>query len=402
MKILFIGLKVGAGLISICNSVREQIKDLCQTEYVDIYSENESMAKYSSEGYYKLVKRIPSLVAFGQNIAYKSSLKAKNNHKYINKDVKASKVEVLKFIERYKPDLIYTPVCFVAMALDELIAEGKTEVKYIFQMPDFMVSYYTGNLRRHTYLLSSCKEVTDVLIERGVDKNTIYTVGVPISHKFYDNVDRQDILRELGYEGDKFILVSNGGAGFANNKKIVKAFYDKVGDYSFIVVNGKNTQSKEEIDRFIEENNVKKVINLGFVDYMPKLMKVADIMIGKCGSSSLCEAAASNVKYVALDNKLFPEIKNIKFLNKRKSAIVVKNLSGMKKALDMYINNPQDAQGIMNNFKQINVENGLEIIKDLMLGVQYQPPKIQSVNDGKTCLKKSKSPLLKRVMQQKV
>ena len=67
MRVLCIGLKVGAGLESICYSVMDALKkhDGVVCDYVDIYAENPKMAKFSSENYYKLVKHIPRTVAFG-------------------------------------------------------------------------------------------------------------------------------------------------------------------------------------------------------------------------------------------------------------------------------------------------------------------------------------------------
>ena len=54
MKVLCLGLKVGAGLESICNAVKEACKaNNIEVEYADIYAENEKMAKASSENYYK-------------------------------------------------------------------------------------------------------------------------------------------------------------------------------------------------------------------------------------------------------------------------------------------------------------------------------------------------------------
>ena len=140
MKILFVGLRVGAGLISICKAVKNELDKIqgVETEYVDIYSENPKMAKFASEFYYKIVKKFPRLVMFGQKIAYGCSIKSKKSHFFLNKDVSVCKEEMMKYIDRHKPDLIFTPVNFVAIALDELINEKKTDIKYIFQMPDFI------------------------------------------------------------------------------------------------------------------------------------------------------------------------------------------------------------------------------------------------------------------------
>lgn len=369
MKVLCIGLKVGAGLQSICNSVISALSkhENVVCDYVDIYAENPKMAKFSSENYYKLVKRIPRTVAFGQNIAYKMALRSKSKHFFLNRDVSAMKKELLKYIERYSPDVIYTPLNTTAIALDELIDEG-CNVKYVFQMPDFVVAWYAQRLKYCSKIISSCDEVTSFLLKKGISPDIIYTYGVPIAEKFYSEVSKQDVIRQLGVSGNKFILISNGGAGFGDNCKLVKYLCRKINDYNLIIVNGNNEKSRQEIEEYIKQNNITNVVNLGFVSNMPDLMKISDIMVGKSGSSSICEASVCKVKFIVYDSRLFPEVKNIEFLVKRDAAIVVKNCKQIAKAIGDYLTDDENARRKYLNFTNLCGDNvaekvALEILK---------------------------------------
>lgn len=367
MRVLFVGLKIGAGIESICNSIKAECdkKQGIETAYVDIYAENQKMAQFSKDSYYKLVKYIPRLTALGQRMSLWLALKTRNNHLFINKDVKCCKAEIMKYIERFKPDVIYTPLCMVAMALDELIEESKIQLKYIFQIPDFLIPYYAQNLKHCSYVISSCDKVTESLLKLKFDDAKILTYGIPLNPKFKNlKEQRENILQKLGYEDKKYILISNGGAGFANNYKIVTDFYDKVGEYSFIVVNGRNLESKEKIDNFIKEKNISNVINLGFVDNMHELMKISEIMIGKCGSSTINEASLSGLKFIGLNNFLVPEIYNIKYLKSKDAIIVVKNGKQIEKALKIFINDQKE--NIHKNFTKICNPKSCEQIADVV------------------------------------
>lgn len=367
MKILFVGLKIGAGIESICYSIKDECDKIegVETNYVDIYAENPKMAQFSKEQYYKLVKYIPRLTALGQRLSLSLALKTKRNHLFINKDVKCCKKELLKYIDRYNPDIIYTPLCMVAMALDELIEEQKVKLKYIFQIPDFLVPYYTQNLKHCSYVISSCDSVTKQLEKYGFCEDKILTYGIPINPKFKNVTDdRAEILSKLGLEDKKYILISNGGAGFANNYKIVTDFYDKVNNYAFIVVNGRNIESKEKIDSFIKEKNIQNVVNLGFVNNMQELMKVSDIMIGKCGSSTINEASYSHLKFIGLNNYLVPEIYNIKYLKSKNAVIVVKNSKQIDQALHFFINEKEEK--ISENFFKVCNKNCSEQITNII------------------------------------
>lgn len=373
MKVLLIGLKVGAGLESICFAVQNALgkhEDI-ETVYADIYAENEKMAKFSSENYYKWAKRFPRIMAFGQNVAYDIALNSKKKHTFINKDVCEMKKELAVLIERHEPDLIYTPLNTVSVAFDEMIDDG-AEIKYVFQMPDFMIAYYSHQLKYAERIVASCDEVADILVEKGVDEDKILNIGVPIAEKFYQNTDKDKVLQDLKTDGKKFILMSNGGAGFANNYDITKYLYDKIEDYYLIVVNGRNQEGKEKIDEFIRENNVKNVINLGFVSNMHELMKISDIMIGKSGSSSVCEASTCGVKFIVLDNKLFPEVRNIKFLKKKNCAVVVKNKKQILDAIKLYISQDEDAEVKHTNFKELTSDNVAEKIATEIIDILKQ------------------------------
>ncbi len=353
MKVLCLGLKVGAGLESICNAVKEACKaNNIEVEYADIYAENEKMAKASSENYYKLVKKIPHIVAFGQKLSMGIALRSKG-YFFCKSYVKTSKVELLKLLEKYKPDFIYTPLVWAGNALDELIEEGKTSVKYIYQLSDFCVPYYAQNLRKCEYIISPCQYVSDIMIKHGFPKEKLLNYGIPINSKFFLPFNREEVLKNMNTKDGKFILVTNGGAGFANNLKIVKYFHDKIGDYSLIVVNGRNAESKQQIDDYIKQNNIKNVINLGFATNMHELIKLSDIVIGKTGSSSILETSACGVKFIALDNFLVPEYFNIKYLKTLNAVKIVSTTKQMEKALNFYIQNSQEAQKMQQNFKNI-------------------------------------------------
>lgn len=367
MKVLLVGLKVGAGLESICQAVGSELEkfDNIETAYVDIYRDNRKRKNFQSKNYYKLVKFCPHLVAWAQKYAYRRALKAYDNHTYLNADVKASKEEICKLIEEYKPDLIFTPLNFLAIALDELIDEGRNDIKYMFMLPDFIVSYYTQNLKHCLRFFSSCEQTTKLLIEKGFDKDKIVTAGIPIRDIFQnENMDAEEIKKSLNTNKEKFILVSNGGAGFGSNYQIVRRYHDKVDGYTFIVVNGRNEKSKKQIDKFISKNNIKNVINLGFASNMHELIYISDIMIGKCGSSTLCEAAKMGVKYIAIDNNLFPELMNIAYLQEQNAIRVAKNTTQIGKILSDYIFNPENTEKIKQNFAKISSSNSANIIAE--------------------------------------
>ena len=82
-----------------------------------------------------------------------------------------------------------------------MISAGE-EIKYIFQMPDFMVAYYAQQLKHPSLIISSCTEVTNKLIEKGVSKDKVLEYGVPIAEKFYQEADRKNLLEELCTSGE--------------------------------------------------------------------------------------------------------------------------------------------------------------------------------------------------------
>ncbi|MCM1043322.1 MAG: hypothetical protein NC350_03840, partial [Corallococcus sp.] len=198
------------------------------------------------------------------------------------------------------------------------------------------------------------------------------TLGVPISEKFLQEPDPDSPSGGVLKPNAEYILISNGGAGFANNLSLTKYLHDKIGNYSLIVVNGRNEKSKNDIDEFVAQNNITNVVNLGFVTDMHYLMKNSKIMVGKSGSSSVCEASACKLRFIVLNNLLFPEVRNIKFLKNRNAATVVKNKRQILAAIKQYASDDGCSQEKHGNFVKIAQDNVSDAVARKIIEVLNQ------------------------------
>ena len=366
MKVLIIGLRVGAGLISMCQAVKEKL-DLagCETIYTDLYANNKAQDNLNAEVYYKMAKCFPRIMSFGQNIAYKIALKSKKRHFLLGHEIKSAQKELKFFLEQNKPDVVFTNVQFVAFALDKIIDEGGFQGDYYFQTPDFMGPYYTQTMRHAKCIFSSCEEVTQLLIQKGCAVKII-TTGIPVSSSFENLPPAKDLCEKLGLPDTNNILISNGGAGFGSNKKLVENICPYLGNYRLIVINGNNTAEKEKIEKFIMGKKVKNVVNLGFVKNMPEYMAVSGVMLGKCGGSTLSEASSCELCFIAYDNKLFPEIRNIKYLKQKNAAFVVRHAKDAERIIKQFLSDNQPFVEKKKNFSHINLRNAAQRISDII------------------------------------
>ena len=101
-------------------------------------------------------------------------------------------------------------------------------------------------------------------------------------------------------------------------RQVMAEFCD--GDFEIINVCGSNKRAKARIDNMIFN---KKVINLGFVDYVDQIMDAADIIVTKPGGLTTSEAMAKSLPMVIVNPIPGQEDRNTEFLVNNGCAMAV-------------------------------------------------------------------------------
>jgi 1,2-diacylglycerol 3-beta-galactosyltransferase len=137
-----------------------------------------------------------------------------------------------------------------------------------------------------------------VALRRRVPSDRIRLLGIPVDLRFRPPApgEKQALRRRFGLDEQRFtVLVMGGGAGVGNLAQQVRALAEEPYQWQVIVVCGRN----EKLRRRLTESHVATpTLVLGFVDYMPELMRACDIVVTKAGPGAIAEALATSLPLI--------------------------------------------------------------------------------------------------------
>jgi UDP-N-acetylglucosamine:LPS N-acetylglucosamine transferase len=151
------------------------------------------------------------------------------------------------------------------------------------------------------------------MLKLGMPESKLIRTGFPVHPKFtaYDGTQRT-ARAALGVDLDPFtVLVTSGGVGGGNMRELVIALDRAYPQQQFLVITGKNTALREELEALGLRPNVRIY---GFVDNMEQLMAASDIIVTKAGPGTLMEALAMRRPVIVTQAVGMQERGNIDFV----------------------------------------------------------------------------------------
>ncbi len=164
------------------------------------------------------------------------------------------------------------------------------------------------------------------LIEWGVSANRILVCGIPIDPAFALPFDRPELLRALGLDLHRpVVLVMGGGMGPAPLDEIVKSLEKCRLPLQVLVVAGHDQAMRARLEAL----HGKVALNLftfGWSDSVPELMAAANLLITKPGGVTTAEALAAGLPMILTHPIPGPEEAHIRFLEQNGVAFNARSL----------------------------------------------------------------------------
>jgi len=126
-------------------------------------------------------------------------------------------------------------------------------------------------------------------LQAGFAPSKVEIVGMPVSLGFAEDApDRATLRKELGLAPDRItVLVVGGGDGMGNVFPVARTAAQSGLDIQLVIVTGRNDGLKTKLETAPWEVPTRV---LGFVNNMPELMHLADLLVTKAGPSTIAEA----------------------------------------------------------------------------------------------------------------
>ncbi len=322
MKVLILTVTAGQGH----NSTAKAISDYLNASGADarvldtMRYINRALGKTVDKGYLFVSSKAKPVYKGAYRLAElrkKTSIEA--NPATITVKMLAGKLK--KYIDNYSPDVIICTHIFACILVDSLKSENKTDAKTIGVLTDFAFHPYWEECPLLDYVVLPNEALVFKARQKGFRDSQLLPFGIPINPKFEHGMSKTDAKHAFGLDENKTtILLMGGSMGYGNLDNTLKKLDRIDGDFEIINVCGSNKRAKARIDNMIFN---KKVINLGFVDYVDQIMDAADIIVTKPGGLTASEAMAKSLPMVIVNPIPGQEDRNTEFLVNNGCAMAV-------------------------------------------------------------------------------
>jgi processive 1,2-diacylglycerol beta-glucosyltransferase len=235
--------------------------------------------------YLNTLKKSPSI--YGKIFDYAESDDVVSNFTQIINDFLSKRIKNL--IDKYNPDVI---VCTHFFPL-EMMSILKRKQKITTPIVAIVTDYAPHSIWFYSYIdayVIPHEDFVQDLIEKGINKDTIYPYGIPIQENFLDSMDQKECRRSLGIDPDTLtLLLMGGGLGMGNMKTIFEQLAFSNLPLQLIACTGSNMKLKNQLIDISSRCNKQTAI-YDFADNVSTLMSACDILISKPGGLTVTES----------------------------------------------------------------------------------------------------------------
>ena len=366
-KILIFYASYGGGHLSAANS----IKDYLSSNYENIDVElidcmkyiNKPIEKITTTAYNEMAKKAPW--AWGK--IYSDSQKGPLAH-ITTRSNQVFAIKLLRLLREKKPDLIISTHPFGSQMCSYLKRKGKITSKIATILTDFaphdqwlVGSDYTD------YFFVAHNKMKEYLISKNIPENKIFATGIPISNKFLETFNTSKILNSLGLkENLKTVLFFAGGKFGLGKSRTLEIFNTLVNDFNniqVIAISGKNKKMYEEFNQIVKIANKTDFIKVfEFVNNVPELMAVSDVVITKPGGLTTTESLVSGLPMIIINPIPGQEEENAQFLEHSNVGIWLKKQMNITETISNFLSDDEKLKEMKENTKKISNRNSTKDI----------------------------------------
>ena len=372
-KILIFYASYGGGHLSAANSIKQCIDDNfknCETKLVDCMEYvNKPVNKITTTAYKELAKKFPW--AWGE--VYSHSQKGPLAHiSSASNNLLAKKL--LKLLKEYQPDIVISTHPFGSQMVSYLKRKALVDCKLATIMTDFAPhdQWLVGKDYVDYYFVSH-EKMRQELINSNVAENTVFATGIPLSNRFLMHFDKDEIMKSMGLNPDKRVILFFGGGEFGLGRdktvKILNSFITHVKNHQIVAIAGKNEKMKIAFDKLVAETNSESFVKvLAYTKQVPELMSISDLVVTKPGGLTTTESLASGLPIVAINPIPGQEEENAKFLEDEGVAIWLKKNDDYDEIIADLLADEDKLHQMKVNTKLLAKKNSTRDICDIILG----------------------------------
>ena len=366
-RVLLLSASAGAGHVRAAEAVEQAFhasaKDI-EVRHLDVLNYTNKVFRHLySKAYIDLVNKMPEVPGW---LYDKLDKPWKNERRRLALD-KLNTRPFVKVLRDYQPDMIVCTHFLPAEIVSWLKAKERLASRQAIVVTDFDVHamWLVHHYEQYFVAIDEARVYLEVL---GIPGEKITVSGIPIDPIFSVRKDKQEMRRKHGLAADRItVLISAGGFGVGSMETLITALLQLRTRSQIVAVCGRNAELKERLDKMAARSVADQPVIVkpfGYTREMDELMTASDVVLGKPGGLTTCEALAKGLVFVIVNPIPGQEERNSDHLLEAGVGIRCNNLPTLTYKLDRLLSDQRRFAGMQRNTKALARPNAaMEIVR---------------------------------------
>ena len=274
-----------------------------------------------------------------------------------------------KRIEEERPAKIVIFHFFLIAPVFDILKELRYDIPVITAVTDPFTAHPLWFQRpQQRYIVFSERLKRYCMERRKIPESQLHVFPFIIDKKYAASLPSAEIARvkqKFGFRLDKkCVLIIGGGDGIPNGKHILRRLLDASLDVEIAIVCGRNKQLYAVALELQQRYPSLKVF--AFVDFVYELLNAADIVITKCGASTIMEILMMKKIPIINDYIWEQELGNMEFVRDNKLGIFERNIGKLPQIIRDLVSDKGQYQRYRENIEKMKLRSGTKEVAEFL------------------------------------
>lgn len=370
-KYLFVYLKTGGGHLAparaIFNYLNKHFTDKTEPKLIDGFEKTPRWVKYLVEDGYRMVQYSGKWLFEFLYALNKVPIIAQITCNFLSPFMSKYLEEL---ILNKKPDKIVIFHFFCIIPVYRILKRNKLSIPVQTVITDPFTPHPMWFLVKNQSFIVFSKKLEERIIkkERGYSVKSFPFI---LDEKFSTSISKEEVIsvkEKLRYNPyKKMVLVLGGGDGIPKGEKILEEILKSKIDAEIGFVCGKNEvllNGAEKLKNIYKADNLKIY---GYVDFIYEMINISNVVITKCGASTIMEIL--NLKKVPVVNDYIweQELGNVDYLIENNLGIYEPQIKKLPKVIKQLLEDESLYSSYVNNISKQKIENGVVKVSSFII-----------------------------------
>ena len=339
-RILILSASVGNGHTIAAESLKQafEINNLAaEVRHEDVLKfTNPLFRRLYGKAYIDLVNRAPELLGWMYD---QLDEPWKNEKRRLFFD-KLNTKPLIKMIRECDPDWIVCTHFLPAEIVSDLKANGKLSCPQAIVVTDLDM-HALWLCRNYEHYFVALDETMAYLETLGFPSEKITVSGIPIAPLFSETKSKAGMREKYGLDPEMpTVILSLGGFGVGRIERLLNALRSIRRPAQILAMCGRNEELKRQLEAASNADDIVRVIAVGYTNAMDEYMTASDLIVGKPGGLTTCEALAKGLVFVIVNPIPGQEERNSDHLLENGAAIRSNNPATLGYKIEQLLDDP--------------------------------------------------------------